>query len=133
MVGVDIRTGGHGCYERVVIEFAESGDPVPVWMPGWWVRYADGPVTLGESNETVDLAGDATLLITAAAWMPNMEYVGYDGPTQFVPDNVTHLLELRQVYNWEGYSTWAVGLDRERPFRVFTLTQPSRLVVDIGV
>lgn len=133
MVGVDIRTGGHGCYERVVIEFAESGDPVPVWMPGWWVRYADGPVTLGESDETVDLAGDATLLITTAAWMPNMEGTGYDGPTRFVPDNVTHLLEMRQVYNWEGYSTWAVGLDRERPFRVFTLTQPSRLVVDIGI
>jgi hypothetical protein len=133
VVGVDIRTGAHPCYERIVIEFADSSAPIPGGMPGWVVRYADGPIYLGESDETVDLEGDATLLVSVAAWMPSMEGEGYDGPTRIFPNNVSHLLELRQVDNWEGQHTWAIGLDRTRPFNVFTLPNPMRLVIDVGV
>lgn len=134
MVGVDIRTGGHRCYERIVIELADvPGAPGAGQQPGWWVRYADGPVYLGESNETVDLRGDATLLITIASWMPTLEGEGYAGPRIIYPRNVSRILELHQVENWEGYSVWAVGLDRERPFHVFTLTKPARLVVDVAI
>ncbi len=133
VVGVDIRTGAHPCYERIVIEFADISGPIPGEMPGWVVRYADGPIYLGESNETVDLEGDATLLVSVAAWMPTMEGEGYDGPIRIFPTNVSHLLELRQVYNWEGQHTWAIGLDRTRPFDVFTLPNPMRLVIDVGI
>ncbi len=133
MVGADIRTGAHPCYERIVIEFTDSTAPVPGGMPGWAVRYTDGPVYLGQSDETVEIEGDATLLVSVAAWMPNMDEEGYDGPTRIFPRNVTHLLELRQVDNWEGQHTWAIGLDRKRPFHVFTLTSPMRLVIDVGV
>lgn len=133
MVGDDIRTGAHPCYERIVIEFETGSAPIPGGMPGWAVRYADGPVYLGESGETVDIEGAATLLVSVAAWMPNMEGEGYAGPTQIFPTNVSHLLELRQVDNWEGQHTWAIGLDRERPFHVFTLTRPVRLVIDVQV
>jgi hypothetical protein len=133
MVGVDIRTGTHPCYERIVIEFGAGSAPVPGGMPGWVVRYTDGPVYLGQSDETVDLEGDATLVVSVAAWMPSMEGEGYDGPIRIFPTNVRHLLELRQVDNWEGQHTWAIGLDRQRPFHVFTLSSPRRLVIDVGV
>ena len=133
VVGVDIRTGAHPCYERIVIEFADSSAPIPGGMPGWVVRYTDGPVYLGQSDETVEIEGDATLLVSVAAWMPSMEGEGYDGPIRIFPRNVTHLLELRQVDNWEGQHTWAIGLDRRRPFNVFTLPNPMRLVIDVGV
>jgi hypothetical protein len=134
MVGVDIRTGAHPCYERIVIELADSTMPTPGGMPGWWVRYADGPITLGQTDDQfVEVAGDATLLISMNAWMPSMDGEGWVGSTDIFPTNVTHVLELRQIDNWEGQNTWAVGIDTERPFRVFTLTSPTRLVVDIRV
>jgi len=33
---------------------------------------------------------------------------------------------------FEGYVKWAVGLDAERPFNVQSVTDPPRVVVDIG-
>jgi len=134
MVGVDIRTGAHSCYERIVIELADSTIPTPGGMPGWWVRYADGPITLGQTDDQfVEVLGEATLLISMNAWMPSMDGEGWVGSTDIFPTNVTHVLELRQIDNWEGQNTWAVGIDTERPFRVFTLASPTRLVVDVRI
>jgi hypothetical protein len=129
---VDIRTGGHRCFERVVIELAPSDIPIGYRMPGWWVRYQDDPIMLGETDDLfVDLRGDANLLITMESWMPSMGGQGYDGPTDIAPTNVVNILQLYQTNNFEALSTWAVGLDRVRPFTVFTLSDPPRLVVDI--
>jgi hypothetical protein len=128
MVGSDIRTGAHPCFERVVIELAGPGD-----MPGVRVEYADDPVHLSPSDQTVEIDGDATLVMMVAAWMPSMEGEGYAGPTDFRPTNVSHILELRQVENFEGMTAWAIGLDRERDFEVSFLESPARIVVDIAI
>lgn len=127
MVGSDIRTGAHPCFERVVIEFAGPGD-----RPGVRVEYVDDPVLLSPSDQTVDIDGDATLVISVAAWMPSMEGDGYAGPTDFQPTNVSHIEQVRQIENFEGLSAWAIGLDRERDFEVSFLDAPARIVVDIA-
>jgi hypothetical protein len=127
MVGSDIRTGAHPCFERVVIELAGPGD-----MPGVRVEYVDDPVHLSPSDETVDIDGDATLVISVAAWMPSMEGDGYAGPVDFRPTNVEHILQVRQVENFEGMSAWAIGLDTARDFEVTFLQSPARIVVDIA-
>jgi hypothetical protein len=127
LVGVDIRTGAHPCVERVVIELGGSGE-----MPGVRVGYVDDPVTLSPSDMTVEIAGDATLLVAVAAWMPDMEGTGWAGPTDITPTNVEHVLELRQVENFEGMHQWAIGLDEERPFDVVPLDSPPRIVIDIA-
>lgn len=127
MFGIDIRTGAHECFERVVIELAGSGE-----LPGVRVEYVDDPVHLGPSDLTVDIAGDATLVISVAAWMPTMEGDGYAGPTRFEPTNVAHILEVRQIENFEGMTAWAIGLDAERDFEVDYLDSPQRIVVDIA-
>ena len=127
LVGVDIRTGAHPCFERVVIELGGAGD-----MPGVRVEYVDDSVVLSPSDQTVDIAGDATLLVAVAAWMPDMEGNGWAGPTQLTPTNVEHVLELRQVENFEGMHQWAIGLDEERPFDVMFLDSPPRVVIDIA-
>ena len=126
LVGADIRTGAHPCFERVVLELEGTGD-----LPGYRVQYVDDPVLLSPSDLTVEIAGDATLLLQAGVWMTNMEGEGYDGPTDIVPTNVDHLLELRMTENFEGMTSWAIGLDRARPFVVDTLTDPPRIVVDV--
>ena len=91
MVGSDIRTGAHPCFERVVIELAEG----PGEMPGVRVEYVDDPVLLSPSDQTVEIDGDATLVISVAAWMPSMEGDGYAGPVDFSPTNVEHILQVR--------------------------------------
>lgn len=132
LIGKEIRTGAHECYERIVIELQPSDHPIPAIVPGYWVRYQDDPIDVGESGgEFVDLKGDANLLITVEAWMTTMEGTGYLGPTDITPTNVTTIEQLYLTHNFEGVHTWAVGLDQERPFRVFTLTDPVRIVVDV--
>lgn len=128
MVGVDIRVGDHDCFERVVIELGGAGD-----FPGWSAEYVSGPVRLGESDEFVEIAGDATLLVRMGSWMPTMEGDGYSGPTDISPTTVDHIRELRQTENWEGYSIWAIGVDEEYPFTVTIEHTPERLVIDFQV
>jgi hypothetical protein len=53
----------------------------------------------------------------------------YTGPDRFVPDTA-QVLELARVGGFEGVLTWAVGLADRVPFRVTTLPDPPRLVVD---
>lgn len=128
MVGVDIRVGDHACFERVVIELGGSGD-----FPGWSAEYVSGPVRLGESDEFVEIDGDATLLVRMGMWMPTMEGDGYSGPTDIRPTTVDHIRELRQTENWEGYSIWAIGVDEEYRFTVTLEHTPERLVIDFQV
>ena len=134
LIGADIRTGGHECFERIVIELQESDLPAPQPFPGWWVRYADGPITLGQTDDQfVDLLGDETLLITANSWVFYPDVGGYEGPNQIFPTNVGGILELLLIDNYEGQHTWAVGLDSRRAFRADELVDPPRLVIDIAL
>jgi hypothetical protein len=126
LVGGDIRTGAHSCFERVVLELEGVGD-----LPGYRVQYVDDPVKLSPSDQEVDIAGDATLVLSVGVWMTTMEGAGYVGPDQFVPANVDNIAELRLIENYEGTHQWAIGLDRERPFSVTTLSNPPRIVIDI--
>jgi hypothetical protein len=128
LVGTDIRTGGHECFERVVLELGGTGE-----LPGFQVQYEPDPILDSPSGEPVDVAGDATLVLSVGAWMPDIEGNGYQGPREFVPTNVVNIKELQQIENFEGQNAWAIGLDRQRDFTVSTLAEPFRIVIDIAL
>jgi hypothetical protein len=128
LVGKDVRYAVlDACTERVVIELQGTGT-----FPGWQVMYEDAP-TQGESDEPVDLAGDAALVATLGSWMTTMEGVGYEGPTDITATGTRAIKELRMIENFEGMTRWAIGLDTQRPFTVSVLPDPPRLVIDIAV
>jgi hypothetical protein len=128
LIGKDLRSAVYDeCTERVVIELQGDGD-----FPGWQVAYPDGPVTAGESEDPVDLAGDAILEATVGSWMTTMEGTGYTGPTDIKPSGRQAVKEIKLVGNDEGVMRWAIGLDQERPFEVSVLPNPPRLVIDIA-
>jgi hypothetical protein len=132
LVGKDVRTGRRPCSERFVIELQPSGDPANAIFPGYWVRYATGPVTLNPKGEEITLRGDAVLLASMGSWMLNTENAGYKGSTHAFPTNVTSIREYRLTEDFEGQSTWAIGLDKVRNFRVTVLDGPPRLVIDVA-
>lgn len=124
-IGV-VRVGKHTGYDRVVWQFSGSGRPT------YRVHYVDEPRADG-SGDVVDVRGDAFLevMITTVTIPPA------DAPR---PANAsaaslagTVVAEARAVYGgFEGYGQSFVGVrDRERPFKVTVLTNPTRLVVDI--
>ncbi len=127
LVGADVRTGIQPCSERFVLELQGTGD-----FPGWWVRYQAAPLTDDPRGEPVQVAGSAFIVVTVESWMTNMEGDGYHGPPRITPTNVSHIKELVMLGDYESVTTWAIGLDSQRPFRVSTLDAPPRLVIDIS-
>ena len=123
---MDVRVAEHESFDRIVLEFTGTG------IPGWAANYVDEAVLDG-SGDAVTLGGDAILDIYASGttW-PGSEGDYYSGPRQFEPENGG---DVRDVYvggTFEGYTQVVVGIDgTPPPFRVFALTEPSRLVVDL--
>ena len=126
LVLMDVRVAEHESFVRIVLEFTGTG------TPGWAANYVDEAVLDG-SGDAVTLGGDAILDIYASGttW-PGSEGDYYSGPRQFEPQNGG---DVRDVYvggTFEGYTQVVVGIDgTPPPFRVFALTEPSRLVVDL--
>jgi hypothetical protein len=130
LVGKDVRAGAHDCFERFVIEL-QATEPAYGGFPGYFVRYATGPVGLAPAGIPITLRGHAALLVSLASWMLRPDGPGYPGPHDVFPTAVTHIEEYRLIEDSEGYSTWALGLDTRRNFTVTALSGPPRLVVDL--
>lgn len=120
---VDVRTGEHDGYDRVVYELAGEG------LPGWRVGYVDEAVE-DPSGEVVDVDGDATLEV----WVTGTGYPFDTGHEEFAEDlrpgagDVEH---VTRPLTFEGMTQSFVGLDEQRPFRVTLLEDPVRVVVDV--
>lgn len=121
----DVRVGTHDGYDRVVFEFA-SGIPDAVIEGVLPPLYAD------PSGLEVDVAGTAFLKVSmhGASKMSPEGGVTYDGSTNFEP-GFDRLAQLIEGGDFEAVSTWYLGLDGAGCFRVLTLVDPSRLVIDI--
>ncbi|WP_420111388.1 AMIN-like domain-containing (lipo)protein [Pseudactinotalea sp.] len=123
LVLTDVRVAEHADFDRLVLEFEGDGEP------GWRVGYVEEAVREG-SGESITLDGDAILQVSATHIMATDMSAYYDGPQQFDPD--TEVIDDVFVDgSFEGYSTVYLGLDDVEIFRVFTLSEPSRLVVDV--
>jgi hypothetical protein len=116
-----IRTGTHAGYDRVTIEF-KNGPPIRVDARA----QVGSTFTQGPSGREITLAGHAGVLVTIHG---ADEHTSYSGPTDF-KTNYPGLKEARQVQDFEGTVQWALGTTTAC-YRVFMLTNPDRLVVDI--
>jgi hypothetical protein len=120
----DVRAAAHPGFGRVVLEFSGTG------RPGWTVNYVDRAVMDG-SGEVVDLEGASVLDVYASGttW-PADDY--YRGPSHVRPAGGGDLVDVHVVGTFEGNTQVLAGFDGDHtPFRVFALTGPPRLVVDV--
>ncbi|WP_097182585.1 AMIN-like domain-containing (lipo)protein [Blastococcus haudaquaticus] len=122
----DIRIGGHDGFDRVVFEVGGTG------TPGWDVQYVDAASSQG-SGEAIDVAGDAVLQVTlTGAGYPYdtgvEEYAG--GPLTSAASTV--VTEVVWDATYEGTSVAFIGATTEYPFRVYALSDPARVVVEVA-
>ncbi|MEH0821687.1 MULTISPECIES: AMIN-like domain-containing (lipo)protein [unclassified Micromonospora] len=129
---INVRTGRHDCFDRVVFEFAGP-------VNGYTVTYGE-TWTEGEGLALSPYtAGGALLRVSLQA--PAYD----DGHVATVPyrvgehaANVLRYPTLRDVVfggSFEGYTTFAVGVRARLPFRTFVLAGPgthSRIVLDVA-
>ncbi|WP_448626626.1 AMIN-like domain-containing (lipo)protein [Geodermatophilus sp. URMC 64] len=122
----DIRTGRHGGFDRVVFEVGGTG------TPGWDVRYVDQASSQG-SGDPIDVAGDAVLQVTlTGAQIPDTTGVAeYDGPNPLAGAGTQTVTEVAYDHIFEGTAVAFVGTTAEVPFRVYALSNPARVVVEV--
>jgi hypothetical protein len=121
-----IRIGAHDGFDRVVFEVGGTG------TPGWDVRYVDTASSQG-SGDPVDVAGNAVLQVTVTgAGYPYdtgvEEYAG--GP--LTGSGTSAVTEVVWNATFEGTSVAFIGTAAENPFRVYALSDPTRVVVEVA-
>lgn len=118
------EVGGHDTYDRVAFRTEGGG------TPGWRVEYVDDPAQQG-SGKPVDVEGDATLHV----FIRNSGYPGdtgvdeYDGPNPIAGPGTVREILYGTIY--EGDTEVFVGVEERRPFRVFLVEDPTRVVLDV--
>ena len=122
----DVMVGTHDGYDRVVFEFGAG-------IPDAMIEGVLPPFYADPSGLELAVAGTAFLKVTmhgATKVLPEGG-VTYSGPTNFEP-GFDRLMQLIEGGDFEAVSTWYLGLDGAGCYRVLTLADPDRLVIDIA-
>lgn len=122
----EVRVGAHEGFDRVVLEVGGEG------TPGWDVRYVDSASAEG-SGDPIDLAGPAYLRVT----LTGVSYPYESGLDEQVRGAVGGSGTRAVTGAWydgtfEGQALAYVGTSGEQPFRVYALSEPTRVVVEVA-
>ena len=129
------RIGVHEGYDRWVLEFRSGSTPPGGWEIWWTGSTIETEVGEEGYDPTATMEGTEFLtirMLASSGWaLPEEEW--YDGPEDLYGSDVgtSNLMQASLMGDFEGYSNWAIGVDHEAPFNVFTLAGPARLVIDI--
>ena len=120
----------HEGFDRVVFRFRNA-------VPGYRIEYVEPPLREDGSGALVRVEGEAFVLVRmepASGFdlsVPEGELV-YKGPRRIsgADAGTSVVRELVRTGDFEAVLSWAVGLSDRVDFRVLTLQDPPRLVVD---
>lgn len=121
----DVRVGTHDGYDRIVFEFSDA-------IPSYAIKVATPPFIRDPSGLPLSVDGSYfwQLVLTNGTKVTDDGTLSYDGPMDFNP-GYPKLVELVESGDFEGVSTWYIGMAGESCVRVLTLDGPPRLVIDI--
>jgi GMC oxidoreductase len=122
---IGIRTGVHSTFDRVVLDLHGRA-------PGYRVGYVR-TVREDGSGKVVDLRGGAQLMVrlTPAQAHRNDATATYTGSRRMTV-NDPELREVALVGDFEGVVSIGLGVRAKHGFRVLTLHDPTRIVIDIA-
>jgi hypothetical protein len=114
----------HDTFDRFVLRF--SGP-----VPGYNIRYVP-EVTVDASDQPVALQGSAFMIVTVHS-IASAQVDAPPAPQDRQQPGFPQLRELVGAGDFEGYVSYGLGLTSASGFRVSTLTDPDRLVVDLRI
>jgi hypothetical protein len=126
-----VDVGRHDGFDRVVFQFENL-------RPGYKVSYVERPLVEDGSGAPIDVKGGAVLLVRmepASGFdlgAPEGRLV-YKGPRRIdaAGAGASVVRELARTGDFEAVLSWAIGVEKQAGFRVRTLDDPARLVVDV--
>lgn len=127
----DVLVAAAGCADTVTFTF-RSGP-----APGYDVSYKPGPFQDAGSGAPHPVSGNAFVVVrlhpaAIADFSQPSAPLSYSGPRSIHPTGVAHVQALEMTEAVEGYITWVIGLDAQRPMKVTVTASPTSLAVTIG-
>jgi hypothetical protein len=120
-----IRVGRHAHFDRIVVDLAGSA-------PGYRVRYVR-TLHRDPSGKVVNVLGARSMRIVLSP--ANGHDINTGESTLTTPRRTKwrfdEVRDTRVLGDFEAVFTIGVGLANKTPFRVFTLHNPTRIVVDV--
>lgn len=125
----EVRVGSHDDYTRIVLEFDGEG------TPGWNAPQWDTDVNTMGKGDPISVKGDHTLVIhgtgTASTPPSGQRTTGQQRFDLDKGDNDEGIDEVVVDPGLEGEFQVVLGTDSQT-YRVFTLSDPTRLVIDVA-
>lgn len=121
-----IRMAVHDGFDRVVLDL--TGDEVAL---GWFGLYEDAPVEAGSGNP-IDFAGNAVLSVPVDGidWL-NPHPDRADGSEIGGPGGTENAVEVLFGVLFEGQQQVFVSVVDRTPYRIFPLSDPARIIIDV--
>jgi hypothetical protein len=118
----NIRVGRHATFDRVVLDFR---GPVPSAFRGTWTA----TLIADPSGKRISLPGNTFVRVVTqqATGAPT-----YRGPTTFTTPRLRNVRAVTVAGDFEAVLSIGIGLRHRTWLHVFTLANPSRLVIDVG-
>jgi hypothetical protein len=113
-----VRVGRNTGFDRVVFDIAGP-------LPGYRVSYAQ--VFEEGSGNPVPLAGAADILVSIS----NTQWLSSPSPVINFSPGFPALRQVRSAGEFEAQASYGIGQATTAGFRVFTLTGPNRVVIDV--
>lgn len=122
---IGIRTGRHTTFDRVVFDLRGKA-------PGYTVGYVKTAREDG-SGKVIDLRGGANLMVRLRPAQAHRAdgSATYAGSKRIFVDD-PELQEVAFAGDFEGVVSIALGVHAKHGFRVLTLSDPTRIVVDVA-
>jgi len=122
----NIRTGLNTGFDRVVLDMTGPAPQVS------YNRVDE--LTADGSGEVVWLTGEYFLAVTTTPARAHDDNgnATYTGPQKFRTRNLRNVMAVAVTGDFEGYVSIGLGTRYPSWVRVFTLTAPTRVVIDVG-
>ncbi|WP_410574543.1 hypothetical protein [Amycolatopsis sp. cmx-4-61] len=122
-----IRTGNNAGFDRVVLDLGSGAAPAVSY------QLVD-ELTADASGEIVWLTGEffINVAVTPATAHDESGNPTYPGPQKFRTRNLTNVMAVALTGDWEGQLSVGLGVRSRTTVNVFTLTAPTRVVIDIA-
>lgn len=119
---VSVRAGDHGSFDRFVLELTGPGQPSVT------TNYTNDPTQQG-SGHRLDVDGNVFLLVhMRGSGEPIGPFDAYQVKHEIAAGNIAGVASGGA---FEGDDIWYIGLDKQRPYAIGVLENPTRLVVDV--
>ena len=129
----DARTGVHADYDRFVLEFEPDTNEPDGSPDSFHVFWADGiPLSMG-SGDPISVTGEYALevYVLGYGYSRNESAEPSQAPQRLSPTRTRNLKQAVWDGEFEGVLHWVLGLEERVDFRVLSIPNPPRLVVDV--